>query len=98
LSKAITAIAIDLLGASQLEAHDPNYCNDTEAQAAAGLSRSGLGQFVGYDCSVEFFHCRWQSDGYYTYMKQCKPGENKAHFCESNANCQCVLLSFRIGV
>uniref|UniRef100_A0A915DKN5 Sushi domain-containing protein n=1 Tax=Ditylenchus dipsaci TaxID=166011 RepID=A0A915DKN5_9BILA len=66
--------AIDLLDASQLDSYKPNYCNDTEIMVQNGLLKSPLGQFVGYPCSNEFFHCRWQSDGYRTYKKNCRPG------------------------
>ncbi|CAB3398761.1 unnamed protein product [Caenorhabditis bovis] len=52
----------------------PNYCNNSELLDEAGLIRATLGQFLGYDCSEEFYHCRWQSDGYRTYRKKCKPG------------------------
>jgi hypothetical protein len=70
-----TPKAIDLHDLAQLEAHSPNYCNDTKACDDAGLLRSPLGQFLGYPCSAEFFHCRWQSDGYRTYKKLCRTGK-----------------------
>ncbi|RCN34811.1 Low-density lipoprotein receptor domain class A [Ancylostoma caninum] len=40
----------------------------------AGLLKATLGQFLGYECSEEFYHCRWQSDGFRTYRKHCKTG------------------------
>ncbi|ETN80848.1 Low-density lipoprotein receptor domain class A [Necator americanus] len=40
----------------------------------AGLFKTTLGQFLGYGCSPEFYHCRWQSDGFRTYRKLCKTG------------------------
>ncbi|WKY09558.1 hypothetical protein Q1695_002150 [Nippostrongylus brasiliensis] len=40
----------------------------------AGLIKATLGQFLGYECSGEFYHCRWQSDGFRTYRKHCKTG------------------------
>ncbi|KAI1723453.1 low-density lipoprotein receptor domain class A domain-containing protein [Ditylenchus destructor] len=69
-----TPKAIDLWGASRLEDHQPNYCNNTDLLLEAGLLRSPLGQFLGFPCSNEFFHCRWQSDGYRTYKKNCRTG------------------------
>ncbi|VDD88097.1 unnamed protein product [Enterobius vermicularis] len=60
--------AIDLLD------HFPNYCNNSDLIESAGLIRSTLGQFLGFECSAEFFHCRWQSDGFRTYKKLCRPG------------------------
>lgn len=70
--------AIDLWGASstQLKEHNLNYCNNTELITKAGLLNSPLGQFLGFPCSNEFFHCRWQSDGYRTYLKNCRTGIN----------------------
>lgn len=68
------AKAIDLLDASQLVEHFPNYCNNSDLIESAGLIRSTLGQFLGFECSAEFFHCRWQSDGFRTYKKLCRPG------------------------
>ncbi|CAI5451041.1 unnamed protein product [Caenorhabditis angaria] len=53
---------------------ETNYCNDSTLLEEAGLVRATLGQFLGYDCSEEFYHCRWQSDGFRTYRKKCKPG------------------------
>ncbi|CAI2355462.1 unnamed protein product [Caenorhabditis sp. 36 PRJEB53466] len=53
---------------------NPNFCNSSDILEEAGLIRSTLGQFLGYDCSEEFYHCRWQSDGFRTYRKKCKPG------------------------
>ena len=58
------------------EAYIPNYCNNTDLISQFGLLRSPLGQFLGWPCSDEFFHCRWQSDGYRTYRKHCKRGWN----------------------
>uniref|UniRef100_A0AC34RD15 Chitin-binding type-2 domain-containing protein n=1 Tax=Panagrolaimus sp. JU765 TaxID=591449 RepID=A0AC34RD15_9BILA len=67
-------LAIDLLDANQLEPIEHNYCNDTELMTEAGLVKTPLGQFLGYSCSAEFYHCRWQSDGFRTYRKACKTG------------------------
>lgn len=82
----INAKAIDLWGATstQLKEHKPNYCNNTELIAKAGLLRSPLGQFLGFPCSNEFFHCRWQSDGYRTYLKNCRTGKNNQIFFNKN--------------
>ncbi|PIC27442.1 hypothetical protein B9Z55_019697 [Caenorhabditis nigoni] len=52
----------------------PNFCNSSDILEEAGLIKSTLGQFLGYECSEEFYHCRWQSDGFRTYRKKCKPG------------------------
>ncbi|EPB75371.1 Low-density lipoprotein receptor domain class A [Ancylostoma ceylanicum] len=49
------------------------YCSVVMGEA--GLIRATLGQFLGYECSAEFYHCRWQSDGFRTYRKHCKTGE-----------------------
>uniref|UniRef100_A0A0N5ALW6 Chitin-binding type-2 domain-containing protein n=1 Tax=Syphacia muris TaxID=451379 RepID=A0A0N5ALW6_9BILA len=68
------AKAIDLLDSSQLSEYSPNYCNNSELVENAGLIRSTLGQFLGFECSAEFYHCRWQSDGFRTYKKLCRPG------------------------
>lgn len=43
----------------RVEAWEPNYCNDTTLQDAAGLKKTALGQFLGYDCDADFFHCRF---------------------------------------
>uniref|UniRef100_A0AC35FPD5 Chitin-binding type-2 domain-containing protein n=1 Tax=Panagrolaimus sp. PS1159 TaxID=55785 RepID=A0AC35FPD5_9BILA len=67
-------MAINLLDAGQLQFHEPNYCNDSSLLEEAGLRRSPLGQFIGYPCSAEFYHCRWQSNGFLTYKKACKQG------------------------
>nr|CDJ88258.1 Low density lipoprotein-receptor domain containing protein [Haemonchus contortus] len=40
----------------------------------SGLIRATMGQFLGYECSGEFYHCRYQSDGFRTYRKLCKTG------------------------
>ncbi|CAL2045306.1 unnamed protein product [Caenorhabditis brenneri] len=53
---------------------NPNFCNSSDLLEEAGLIKSTLGQFLGYECSEEFYHCRWQSDGFRTYRKKCKPG------------------------
>ena len=74
------AKAIDLFDAGQLIEHLPNYCNSSELIEGAGLIKSTLGQFLGFECSAEFFHCRWQSDGYRTYKKLCRPGEAIINF------------------
>lgn len=67
--------AIDLLMASRLDVYEPNYCNQSDLISSAGLLRAPLGQFLGFPCSNEFFHCRWQSDGYRTYKKNCRLGK-----------------------
>uniref|UniRef100_A0A1I7XMY5 Chitin-binding type-2 domain-containing protein n=1 Tax=Heterorhabditis bacteriophora TaxID=37862 RepID=A0A1I7XMY5_HETBA len=46
----------------------------SEILKIAGLIKGKLGQFLGYECSSDFYHCRWQSDGFRTYRKQCKAG------------------------
>ncbi|GMT11964.1 hypothetical protein PFISCL1PPCAC_3261, partial [Pristionchus fissidentatus] len=66
--------SIDLLDQSSMGPHEKNYCNDTSLLQSAGLLQSTLGQFLGYECSAEFFHCRWQSDGFRTYKKTCRVG------------------------
>lgn len=67
--------AIDLLTASKLDEFESNYCNSSGLILKAGLLRAPLGQFLGFPCSNEFFHCRWQSDGYRTYKKNCRSGK-----------------------
>ncbi|CAD5230541.1 unnamed protein product [Bursaphelenchus okinawaensis] len=67
--------AIDVLQSQrQLEEHPLNFCNQTELALENGLQKTTLGQFMGYPCSPEFYHCRWQSDGYHTYKKNCRIG------------------------
>ena len=75
LGITVNGLAINLLEANQLEPHLPNYCNDSVLLLEAGLMKSPLGQFLGYSCSAEFYHCRWQSDGFRTYKKSCKTGK-----------------------
>ncbi|CAD6193701.1 unnamed protein product [Caenorhabditis auriculariae] len=67
------ANAFDLMDGS-MEPINPNYCNNSNILEEAGLIRATLGQFLGYECSEEFYHCRWQSDGFRTYRKKCKTG------------------------
>ncbi|KIH48460.1 hypothetical protein ANCDUO_21471 [Ancylostoma duodenale] len=76
LFDVISGAAIDLLDVSSLEPISPNYCNDSSSvvMEEAGLVRATLGQFLGYECSAEFYHCRWQSDGFRTYRKHCNTG------------------------
>ncbi|KAI6204697.1 Chitin-binding type-2 domain-containing protein [Aphelenchoides besseyi] len=70
-----TPKAIDVIqSAGHLEEHQPNFCNRTDLANENGLSKTSLGQFLGYPCSADFFHCRWQSDGYRTYKKFCRVG------------------------
>uniref|UniRef100_A0A1I7RWT5 Low-density lipoprotein receptor-related protein 2 n=1 Tax=Bursaphelenchus xylophilus TaxID=6326 RepID=A0A1I7RWT5_BURXY len=65
--------AIDVLQSqTQLEEHPLNFCNMTELAAENGLQKTSMGQFMGYSCSPEFYHCRWQSDGFHTYKKNCR--------------------------
>lgn len=52
----------------------PNYCNDTKLQQDAGLVKTALGQFLGYQCDSTFFQCRWGIDGWRTYKKLCRKG------------------------
>nr|CAD2176655.1 unnamed protein product [Meloidogyne enterolobii] len=56
------------------EPNVPNYCNNTNLIQQSGLIRAPMGQFLGFPCSNEFYHCRWQSDGYRTYRKNCRTG------------------------
>lgn len=58
----------------KLEIWEPNYCNDTKLQESAGLTKTALGQFLGYSCDTTFFHCRWSIDGWKTYKKSCRKG------------------------
>uniref|UniRef100_A0A183CLY4 Chitin-binding type-2 domain-containing protein n=1 Tax=Globodera pallida TaxID=36090 RepID=A0A183CLY4_GLOPA len=59
---------------NQLEPSIPNYCNESKLIEQSGLIRAPMGQFLGFPCSNEFYHCRWQSDGYRTYKKNCRTG------------------------
>jgi hypothetical protein len=68
--------AIDVIqSAGQLDEHQLNFCNRTDLALENGLQKTALGQFLGYPCSADFYHCRWQSDGYRTYKKACRVGE-----------------------
>lgn len=70
-----TPKAIDVIqSAGHLEEHQPNFCNRTDLALESGLQKTALGQFLGYSCSADFYHCRWQSDGYRTYKKSCRVG------------------------
>ncbi|KAI6192318.1 Chitin-binding type-2 domain-containing protein [Aphelenchoides bicaudatus] len=70
-----TPKAIDVIqSAGQLDEHQPNFCNRTDLSLENGLQKTSLGQFLGYPCSADFYHCRWQSDGYRTYKKSCRVG------------------------
>ncbi|VDP21327.1 unnamed protein product [Heligmosomoides polygyrus] len=51
-----------------------------------GLYKATMGQFLGYECSAEFYHCRWQSDGFRTYRKHCKTGLVYDVFGTQNCN------------
>ncbi|CAJ0589239.1 unnamed protein product [Cylicocyclus nassatus] len=64
---------IELMDTS-MDPVSPNYCNDSSVMEGAGLIKATMGQFLGYECSPEFYHCRWQSDGFRTYRKHCKTG------------------------
>ncbi|KAL3118553.1 hypothetical protein niasHT_000318 [Heterodera trifolii] len=59
---------------NQLEPTVPNYCNESKLIEQSGLIRAPMGQFLGFPCSNEFYHCRWQSDGYRTHKKNCRAG------------------------
>ncbi|KAK5976040.1 hypothetical protein GCK32_007963 [Trichostrongylus colubriformis] len=69
-----TGNAIDMLDVGSLEPLAINYCNDSSLMEEAGLIKATMGQFLGYECSGEFYHCRWQSDGFRTHRKLCKTG------------------------
>jgi hypothetical protein len=70
--------AIDVIQSTgHLEEHQPNFCNRTDLALENGLQKTALGQFLGYPCSGDFYHCRWQSDGYRTYKKSCRVGQFK---------------------
>jgi hypothetical protein len=76
-----TPKAIDVIqSAGQLDEHQPNFCNRTDLSLESGLQKTALGQFLGYPCSADFYHCRWQSDGYRTYKKSCRVGEFRLFF------------------
>ncbi|TKR80969.1 hypothetical protein L596_014930 [Steinernema carpocapsae] len=66
--------AIDLQDVNQLLPFPLNYCNDSSLFVESGLQKSSLGQFLGYPCSPEFYHCRWQSEGFVTFKKLCSTG------------------------
>ena len=95
--------AIDIQqSAGHLEEYQPNACNNSELAAESGLTKTSLGQFLGYPCSADFYHCRWQSDGFRTYKKSCRVGEWRASAtsgtlggCETGANLQ-VSSSIRL--
>uniref|UniRef100_A0A914W3S9 Chitin-binding type-2 domain-containing protein n=1 Tax=Plectus sambesii TaxID=2011161 RepID=A0A914W3S9_9BILA len=55
-------------------AWEPNFCDNDQLLAEAGLIRTALGQFIGFDCSADFFHCRKQGGGFRTYKKACGLG------------------------
>ncbi|CAJ0582166.1 unnamed protein product, partial [Mesorhabditis spiculigera] len=78
--------AIDIFDMTSLEPIEPNYCNNSEILEQAGLYKSTLGQFLGFECSQEFYHCRWQSDGFRTYRKACKTGLVYDTFGTQNCN------------
>ncbi|KAF7637060.1 Chitin-binding type-2 domain-containing protein [Meloidogyne graminicola] len=59
---------------SKSESSIPNYCNNSQLIQQSGLIRAPMGQFLGFPCSNEFYHCRWQSDGYRTHRKNCRAG------------------------
>lgn len=82
----VSANAIDLLDVSSLEPVSPNYCNDSSVMDEGGLYKATMGQFLGYECSAEFYHCRWQSDGFRTYRKHCKTGLVYDVFGTQNCN------------
>jgi hypothetical protein len=74
-SRQSDAILLDLIdSAASIAEYDPNYCNDSMAAFDAALTRTSIGQFLGYACSSDFFHCRSQSDGPKTYRKKCMSG------------------------
>uniref|UniRef100_A0A7I4YXI7 Chitin-binding type-2 domain-containing protein n=1 Tax=Haemonchus contortus TaxID=6289 RepID=A0A7I4YXI7_HAECO len=70
----VSGNVIDLLDVGSLEPLTVNYCNDSALMEQSGLIRATMGQFLGYECSGEFYHCRYQSDGFRTYRKLCKTG------------------------
>ncbi|CAI4224781.1 unnamed protein product [Auanema sp. JU1783] len=74
LCPIVMSMGINMLDVSSMEPLTVNYCNNSELLEQAGLIRSGMGQFLGYECSQDFYHCRWQSDGFRTYKKECKTG------------------------
>lgn len=59
---------------AKLETWEPNYCNDSKAQEASGLTKTALGQFLGYACDSTFFQCRFSVEGWKTYKKVCRKG------------------------
>ncbi|KAK0404454.1 hypothetical protein QR680_017461 [Steinernema hermaphroditum] len=67
-----TPKAIELQDVSQVGPHPLNFCNDSALLRESGLARAALGQFLGYSCSPEFFHCRWQPEGFLTFRKLCR--------------------------
>uniref|UniRef100_A0A0K0DFV6 Chitin-binding type-2 domain-containing protein n=1 Tax=Angiostrongylus cantonensis TaxID=6313 RepID=A0A0K0DFV6_ANGCA len=65
---------LNLLNAGSFRPVLPNYCNNSTIMSESGLIRANMGQFLGYECSSEFFQCRWESDGFRTYRKRCTAG------------------------
>lgn len=61
-------------GVTEEGSWEPNFCDNDQLMAEAGLTRTVLGQFIGFDCSPDFFHCRKQGGGYRTYKKVCGHG------------------------
>ncbi|VDM53137.1 unnamed protein product [Angiostrongylus costaricensis] len=93
----VSSKPLNLLDGGSFRPVSPNYCNNSTIMLESGLIRANMGQFLGYECSSEFFQCRWESDGFRTYRKRCTAGPtscNSTSFHCSQSE-QCVPLSKR---
>lgn len=70
----VKSFAIDIHDSDTLNEVKPNYCNNITLQKEYGLTRTVIGNFLGLDCSGEFYQCRTYSDGYKTFKKTCTSG------------------------
>uniref|UniRef100_A0A0N4Z5W0 Chitin-binding type-2 domain-containing protein n=1 Tax=Parastrongyloides trichosuri TaxID=131310 RepID=A0A0N4Z5W0_PARTI len=70
----INGFAVDIHDRANLNEVQPNYCSNITLQKEYGLTKTTVGLFLGFDCSEEFYQCRYHSDGFRTYKKNCKIG------------------------